>query len=112
MKVKISESKLRRIIRETIEESFIDKNELANFCLNEPFFFVADMGPMFGVKLRVANVDNLQQTIASEVLSAKNLTLSHDADSYFRKKIDPWADGNCVVKVTLDNEEYFILWER
>ena len=111
MKVKISESKLRRIIRETIEESFIDRKELADFCLNCDFYFVADMGPMFGTKLRVANTENLQRTIASEVLSAKNLTLSHDADSYFRK-IDPWADGNCVVKVTLDNEEYFILWER
>ena len=111
MKVKISESKLRRVIREAIEESLIDKNELANFCLTNDFYFVADCGPIFGVKLRVANSENLQQTIASEVLSAKALTFSHDADDYFTK-IDPWADGNCVVKVTLDNEEYFILWER
>jgi hypothetical protein len=66
---------------------------------------------MFDMRPRVANTENLQNVIASEVLSAKKLEFSHEADSYF-KQIDPWAEGNCVVKVTLDNEEYFILWER
>ena len=111
MKVTISESKLINIIREVIEGGGIDKKELANFCLKNDFYFVADCGPIFGVKLRCANTENLQQTIASEVLSANRLELSHEADSYF-KRIDPWAEGNCVVKVILDNEEYFILWER
>ena len=115
MKKIIKESELKNIISEAIENYFgeeeVDRNALADFCLNNDFLFIANGGAIFGgMKVRVANTTNIQQIIASEVLRAERLEITHEADNFLENRYI--SENAEVVKVILPDEEYYIVWER
>lgn len=115
--VKISESALSTLIHDTIMEAMngalensVNKRELAQYCMSgTDFLFVAKSPLGEGFKLRAANAEDIQNSIAGEVLLADKLEISHDIDSMIEGKAAPEAT---VVKVIYEREVYYIVWER
>ena len=115
-KYKISKDKLNNVINEAVKDVLkeslgeVDKRALAQYCLSGNEFLFAVKSPFSaGLKLRAANVSDIQESIAGEVLLSKGLEFSHEIDSMLEGKT---AENFDVVKVYYDNEVYYIVWEH
>ena len=108
---------LKESLFSSLSDDYIDKDELAEWCLSGvDFLYYLPYNP-FGDRVSCANSSEIQQEIANDIRNCDYLKAAPEMSERFEKYIDSDEDATVVKLCGVQGEgqysgDYYVLWEK